>query len=243
MKETLAVTHPKMHKLTLRRGTLTNMDFQHREGGKTGSGGLLSESEANVARRERLRKLALEAIDLSKDPYFMKNHLGSYECRLCLTLHNNEGSYLAHTQGKKHQANLGRRAAKEAQLNGTSSMAMMTTPKIEAPRPMMMKIGRPGYKIMKLRDPVTNAPGLLFQIHYPGQTMAPPQFRLMSSYEQKTEAPNKDVQYLVVAAEPYEAVAFKIPNKPIDSSPERHYSFWDVDSRIFIVQITFRADE
>jgi len=41
-----------------------------------------------------------------QDPYFMKNHLGSYECKLCLTLHNNEGSYLAHTQGKKHQANL-----------------------------------------------------------------------------------------------------------------------------------------
>ena len=36
----------------------------------------------------------------------MKNHLGSYECKLCLTLHNNEGSYLAHTQGKKHQQNL-----------------------------------------------------------------------------------------------------------------------------------------
>jgi splicing factor 3A subunit 2 len=35
-----------------------------------------------VDRRERLRKLALETIDLSKDPYFMKNHLGSYECKL-----------------------------------------------------------------------------------------------------------------------------------------------------------------
>ena len=39
---------------------------------------------------------------------------GSYECKLCLTLHNNEGSYLAHTQGKKHQSNLARRAAKDA---------------------------------------------------------------------------------------------------------------------------------
>ena len=36
----------------------------------------------------------------------MKNHLGKYECKLCLTLHNNEGSYLAHTQGKRHQDNL-----------------------------------------------------------------------------------------------------------------------------------------
>ena len=51
-----------------------------------------------IDRRERLRRLALETIDLSKDPYFMRNHLGQYECRLCLTLHNNEGNYLAHTQ-------------------------------------------------------------------------------------------------------------------------------------------------
>jgi len=90
------------------------MDFQHRAGGKTGGGGVASYSDANVDRRERLRQLALETIDLQKDPYFMRNHLGGYECKLCLTLHNNEGSYLAHTQGKKHQANLARRAAKEA---------------------------------------------------------------------------------------------------------------------------------
>ncbi len=76
------------------------MDFQHRVGGKTGSGGVASESDANRDRRERLRQLALDTIDLDKDPYFMKNHLGTYECKLCLTLHNNEGSYLAHTQGE-----------------------------------------------------------------------------------------------------------------------------------------------
>ena len=51
-----------------------------------------------IDRRERLRRLALETIDLAKDPYFMRNHLGQYECRLCLTLHTNEGNYLAHTQ-------------------------------------------------------------------------------------------------------------------------------------------------
>lgn len=58
-------------------------------------------------RRERLRKLAshfkavlvithllsdiclqaLETIDLNKDPYILRNHLGGVECRLCLTLH------------------------------------------------------------------------------------------------------------------------------------------------------------
>ncbi len=57
-----------------------------------------------IDRRERLRRLALETIDLSKDPYFMRNHLGQYECRLCLTLHNNEGNYLAHTQARARLA-------------------------------------------------------------------------------------------------------------------------------------------
>lgn len=56
------------------------MDFQNRPGGKTGGGGVASWSETNRDRRERLRQLALETIDLNKDPYFMKNHLGLYNC-------------------------------------------------------------------------------------------------------------------------------------------------------------------
>jgi len=42
------------------------MDFQHRPGGKTGVGGVASASDANRDRRERLRQLALETIDLNK---------------------------------------------------------------------------------------------------------------------------------------------------------------------------------
>lgn len=115
-------------------------------GSKPGSGGAASAQTEAMDRRERLRRLALETIDLAKDPYFMRNHLGrywiiyrnfplfflkvrllllfkdwkcfmflgSYECKLCLTLHNNEGNYLAHTQGKRHQTNLAKRAAREA---------------------------------------------------------------------------------------------------------------------------------
>ncbi|PKU34981.1 hypothetical protein llap_14716 [Limosa lapponica baueri] len=76
------------------------------------------------------------------DPYFMKNHLGSYECKLCLTLHNNEGSYLAHTQGKKHQTNLARRAAKEAK----EAPAQPAPEKVKVEVKKFVKIGRPGYK-------------------------------------------------------------------------------------------------
>ena len=44
------------------------MDFQHRAGGKTGTGGVASASESNRDRRERLRQLALETIDINKVP-------------------------------------------------------------------------------------------------------------------------------------------------------------------------------
>lgn len=62
------------------------MDFQNRAGGKTGGGGVASWSESNRDRRERLRQLALETIDLNKDPYFMKNHLGKYLFHLIINL-------------------------------------------------------------------------------------------------------------------------------------------------------------
>lgn len=47
------------------------MDFQHRIGSKIGGGGVASSAETNAARRERLRLLALETIDLSKVPFPM----------------------------------------------------------------------------------------------------------------------------------------------------------------------------
>src|ERR1700690_3130917 len=124
------------------------MDLQNRAGGKTGSGGVASWSESNRDRRERLRQLALETIDLNKDPYFMKNHLGSYECKLCLTLHNNEGSYLAHTQGKRHQTNLARRAARE--MKDSPVVMQQTAAKVKKVVPLKtVKIGLPGYKVTK----------------------------------------------------------------------------------------------
>merc|ERR1711969_529392 len=133
------------------------------EFGKAGSAGVMSQQNEQVERRERcvvpppapplpalslglcvahrLRKLALETVDLAKDPYFMKNHLGTFECKLCLTLHNNEGNYLAHTQGKRHQQNLARRAARE-ERDAPSSDVVVSQNRIE-PR-KTIKIGRPG---------------------------------------------------------------------------------------------------
>ena len=70
-------------KIRLRGG----MDRQNRVGSKFGGGGVSSDQHTERARKERLKQLALESIDLAKDPYLIRNHLGSYECKLCLTLH------------------------------------------------------------------------------------------------------------------------------------------------------------
>ncbi|THH09185.1 hypothetical protein EW145_g2192 [Phellinidium pouzarii] len=227
------------------------MDFQNRVGSKFGGGGVAGASEANVDRRERLRKLALETIDLAKvsshlgiayraadafqDPYILRNHLGSLECRLCLTLHTNEGSYLAHTQGKKHQTNLARRAArdmKDAQL-------MIAPTQNNVQRKVFLKIGRPGYRVTKVRDPEARQEGMMVQVHLPQiKDGVTPRRRFMSAWEQKREPPNRAYQYLIVAAEPYETIAFRIPAREIEDEDDEggwNWSHWDPDTKHCVV--------
>jgi splicing factor 3A subunit 2 len=209
-------------------------------GGKTGSGGIANPQLEAIDRRERLRQLALETIDLAKDPYFMKNHLGSYECKLCLTLHNNEGNYLAHTQGKRHQTNLARRAAREAREAPIIPQPSVKKKIIPRKTP---KIGRPGYRVTKQIDPDIGQKSLLFQIEYPEiEENFQPRHRFMSAYEQRIEPPDKNYQYLLFAAEPYETIGFKIPNKEIERDPTSGKFFynWDKEKRIFTLQIYFK---
>lgn len=59
------MTSPSSH-------TSSSMDYQNRAGANKGSGGVAGGSETAIDRRERLRKLALETIDLAKDPYILR---------------------------------------------------------------------------------------------------------------------------------------------------------------------------
>ena len=52
-----------------------------------------------------------------------------------------------------------------------------------------------------------------------------PRHRFMSAYEQKKEAWDKAYQYLLFAADPYEVIAFKIPNIDVDRS-ENFFTHW-----------------
>ena len=58
----------------------------------------------------------------------------------------------------------------------------------------------------------------------------------MSAFEQRKEPPNKEYQYILFAAEPYETIAFKIQSREVDKREGRFWSHWDVDSRYFFLQ-------
>ena len=184
--------------------------FGREHGSRTGGGGVASDQMQALDRRERLRQLALERIDLARDPYFMRNHLGTYECRLCCTVHRTEASYLAHTQGKRHQQKLAQRAAlgreapgqlraAGATIAGTTSTAEAFAAEVAAQKALrpVVRIGRPGYRVIRTRDALTRQSGLRFEIDYP--QIAPglqPRHRFMSAFEQKVEAPDRRYQFV-----------------------------------------------
>ncbi|KIM92085.1 hypothetical protein PILCRDRAFT_57523 [Piloderma croceum F 1598] len=222
---------------------LTQYFLQNCVGSKFGGGGVAGISESNVDRRERLRKLALETVNLATDPYIWHNHLGLIECLLCATIHTNEGSYLAHTQGKKHQTNLARRAAHD---NKDTQLMIAPAAAHSIQRKVFLKIGQPGYRVTKVRDSATGKEGLMVQIHLPHvKAGVLPRRQFMSAWEQRKEMPNKAYQYLIVATEPYKTIAFHIPAREIeDESDETRYwnwSHWDPDTKQYSFQFMFRT--
>lgn len=218
------------------------MDYQNRAGSKFGGGGVASGSATNVDRRERLRRLALENIDLAKDPYFFRNNVGQYECRLCLTVHQNEGSYLTHTQGRKHQQNLGRRAALEDKKKDQERARQgILAPGVV--KQNLRKIGRPGWSAKKIYDRQTGQYGLHFHFSIPQFEFGKkPHVRFMSAFEQQREAPDSNFKYMVVACEPYNLIAIKIPARDIDRR-NNNYQYYDPDSKEFFVQFMYKTDQ
>jgi splicing factor 3A subunit 2 len=220
---------------------LGGIDRQNRVGSKFGGGGVSSSQNAERERKDRLKRLALESIDLAKDPYLMRNHLGTYECKLCLTLHPNEANYLAHTQGKKHQQGLARRAyleTKKAEKEAANAPAQPPPKKMKLHK---VRIGRPAYQVMKSRDPDSNQRCLSFELSYPEiQGGIQPRHRFMSAFEQQVDTPpDRRYQYLLLAAEPYETVAFKIPNEPLDKSEGKFVTHWDADTKKFTLTLYY----
>ena len=96
-------------------------------------------------------------------------------------------------------------------------------------------------KITKLKDADTNQRSILFEIEFQEiKKDVIPRYRVMSCFEQKIETPDQNYQYVIFAAEPYENIAFKIPNLEIDNADDKYYCNWDSEKKIYTVHLYFR---
>ena len=110
------------------------------------------------------------------------------------------------------------------------------------------KIGLPGYRVTKRRDAETGEWTLTFEIEYPKiEEGMQPRHRFMSSFEQRLEARDKNFQYLLFAAPPYEIVAFKVPNLKLARSLENKSGLkvewsWDRERLLYSFSCTFSTE-
>lgn len=226
------------------------MDYSGRVNAKKGGGGVADTAETNAHTKRRLQELlTTHVLDIESDPYVFRNHLGILECRLCSTTHVNEASYISHLSGRKHQLNLEKRRRLDQRASGETGPVSFSINSI--PKRTWTKIGKPAFKMTKIRDPNTFRMGILVTVKCP-KAVDEPMFRLMSYYEltafnQKavdTKNPEKYL-YLVVSAEPYENIAMAIPNRPIikpdmDQMSDDYWWYWDHDTKEFVVQIVYK---
>lgn len=247
------------------------MDYSDRVNAKKGGGGVADFQETNVHTRRRIKELLTSQIlDIDNDPYVFKNHLGLLECKLCLTTHVSESSYISHLSGRKHSVNLEKRRILDEKLNNRNGANNNQTAAISITstnKRTWKKVGKPAYKVTKVRHPDTLQLGFLVKVLCPLITVEEPFFRIMSYFElttknqniatsfldlhKPTNADSGDImpenwQYLVVSAEPYENIAIAIPNnktidKPEDSSmSDSYWWFYDPDTKDFFLQFLFK---
>src|SRR5438309_530491 len=98
----------------------------------------------------------------------------------------------------------------------------------------------PLFQVTKSRDLQTRQRSITFEVDYPeAEEGNQPRHRFMSAYEQKVEQPDKAYQYVLFACDPYETIAFKIPNQPIDKREGRFFTNWDKEGKKFVLQLFF----
>jgi splicing factor 3A subunit 2 len=216
---------------------MANRDYDI--GGRTGGGEYNAQLD-KIQRASRVSALKLQEKDLTEDQHLFRNQYGNLECKLCCTSHKTEASYIAHTYGKAHQRNVQRRrvflARKEAILGGNRTEARLNP---QAPTQKRPKIGNPGFSIYRTKDSSGNL-SILFELTYEEiRKSTSPKYRIMSAFEQTMETPDPQYQYVLFAAQPYNTVAFKIPNLPVMEN--LIIEEWRASERLYTFQVTLAA--
>lgn len=106
-------------------------------------------------------------------------------------------------------------------------------------------IGRPAFSVAESVLPETGQRQLQFIVSYPKiEAGLQPRHRFMSAFEQRVDLPaDGKWQYLIIAAAPYENIAFKIPSGAIDKRPGAFDTNWDAQAKTFTLSIAFLTPE
>mmetsp|Transcript_34292 Transcript_34292/g.55179 ORF Transcript_34292/g.55179 Transcript_34292/m.55179 type:complete len:190 (+) Transcript_34292:45-614(+) len=168
--------------------------------------------------REILKKRAIELFDLKDDPFYIRLD-NKFKCKLCLTMHRSESSYLAHTQGKRHNKNIKKR-----------NLAVDNKNIIQTDHSFFdnqRNLSKPAYKVTKAYCKITHKKIIFIEVIYEYNLPEDvPDYRILTTYEQSIEKPDNNYQYLLVASPNYVTICFKIPNLLIDYENQFTYSYW-----------------
>eukprot|EP00127_Corallochytrium_limacisporum_P006444 Clim_evm34s227 gene=Clim_evmTU34s227 len=213
-------------------------------GGKTGSGGIASLATIAYAQKQRTAAVALDMIETQKDPYFFRNRAGQIECKLCLSVHVNEASYLSHTRSKRHQRSLEKKQRRlEAQNQHRTSASQATGVGLHLKKSQIRsfkRIGKPQAEVTRLHDATTDQRGFLFQVYFPSiATEVIPQMRIVSAFEAGRQEDPK-WQYVVFAAEPYQSIGFRVPAGTfMEKGSPKYIESWDNVGKRYCVQLMY----
>ncbi|SCV04824.1 LAMI_0H19592g1_1 [Lachancea mirantina] len=248
------------------------MDYQERAGSKKGSGGIASASQENLHRRRQVDELlggdaevpfsfGEEEVDdaTRKNPYIYKNSAGRLVCKLCNTMHMSWSSVQRHINGKKHGLNVLRRGATNngKQRQHVSEEEAKMKDLVKELRSEISNNGiLPKYKAVLVKDGQTGREGFAMQVDYPNDETTKnhdsrPFVRLLSGIELPDEF-SDELNYLVVANEPFENIGVELPKRELQidqntSTSEtfvdglnENCTYWNKERRQFYVQIFFQ---
>lgn len=85
---------------------------------------------------------------------------------------------------------------------------------------------------------------LLFQIYYPEVTEGIMlHYHFLSAYWQKINPPDRCWQYLLMAAVPYDTIAFKVLSREIDKAKGNFCTHWYWKTKPFFLHFHFKMEK
>ncbi|AIB09862.1 mRNA splicing factor 3A subunit 2 (nucleomorph) [Lotharella oceanica] len=186
--------------------------------------------------KEKFMQIALENLDFTNDPYYLRDHNNNIKCRLCLTTHRSDSGYLAHTQGKRHLTNITKR--KSTQLGSNYSIFNEKESNLNNTKTIN---NYPGFTILKSIDYDSGDKILLIEFIFDNVAKnAVPDYKIISTFEQKIEEKDNNYKFLLVGCPNYKTIAFKIPNLHINFKSNYCFCYWHQGRRKFLLSLALQ---